>query len=236
MRKILQSVIALLFIVWGAYAHAQINKEESPDHMILKFSILSLHDFDNTFMFGLEVPFKDNRFTVQQDLGYGNTRFNFYRTSSDRDRILHNFKSVTSFKYYFARRPKVSYYFGLEYMFKRVSRSDMQWVNKDCVDWQCAYSEYMQVKLARFGYALRPKIGWQFYYRNRITIDLHAGIGGQKSVFKTLSPGLEGARYDKEVGLWSSNYYSNNNYTEILPSLTLGFNIGLTLGKFEKKD
>ncbi len=202
-------------------------------HLIIKYFPLSLYDVDNTFQFGVEMPIPKSRFSVQQEGGYGHSSTNlWYLVEGDRpDKDI--VKSRTQLRFYFYERSRVRSYVAGEYLFKRITNSDTQWVGKDCANGDCGYFEIQNVKFGRFVNAGHVKAGWQFYFPHRMTVDIFAGFGVRSVNVRTLTPGAERATLNDNLLFWGAGFNSTVPYTEVIPSLSLGFSIGFALGRFK---
>ena len=233
MRKYVFTFVLILCL---GRAYAQIDSNESKDHVIMKFLPLSLFDVDNTFQAGLEIPFRNRRFSVQQELGYGHSLFNVWYQGEQNHPNKNTIKSRTQFRVYFYERKQMRAYVAGEYLFKRVINKDNQWVGQDCIYGNCGYFESKSVRFGRFVNAGHMKAGWQFYFTNRITIDVYTGFGVRTIRGRTLTRNAENARLDDNWLIWQGGYRQNNgNYYQLFPSISPGFQIGFALGKFAAK-
>ncbi|CAG4995455.1 hypothetical protein DYBT9275_01642 [Dyadobacter sp. CECT 9275] len=231
MRKIVMFVLS--FCLLGT-AFAQINPEESRKHIILKVMPLGMFDVDNTFQLGAEIPFPDNRFTVQQEAGYGHSSFNIWYNDADSGGRpdKNTIKTRTQLRFYFYQKRFARSYVAGEYLFKRVVNKETRWVGTDCATTGgCSFFEYKEVRFGRFVNALHVKAGWQFYFANRMTMDLYTGLGLRKPTYRTLTPNAENLS-PRDNWLWWSGDWADGG--EVIPSLAFGFSIGVTLGKFNK--
>ena len=189
-----------------------------------------MFDFDNTVQIGAEIPLHDQRFTIQQDIGYGNANFNVWYSEGSERPNKYTIKSRTQFRFYFVERPRFRSYVAGEYLHKRVVRSEDRWAGRDCaVTGGCSFFEYARVQQGRFVKAFHAKVGWQFYFPNRTSLDIFAGMGMRQARVKTITPGFG------DVNLGSDFWWSNSNGVhQVIPSLAIGFHLGLALGKFDK--
>jgi len=216
------------------FSYAQIDPEESREHIILKWSPLSLFDIDNTFQAGVEIPLKNDRFTIQQDVGYGHSNFNVWYAQEEDRPDKTTIKSRTQLRYYFYEKRKFRSYVAGEYLFKRIVTRETQWVGMDCGGVNgCGYFENKDVKLGRFVSALHAKFGWQIYFSNRTSMDLFMGFGLRKARVKSLTPNAENVRFNNDWDWFRSN--RPGNY-QVIPSLAIGFHLGIALGKFRKTE
>ncbi|WP_221391346.1 DUF3575 domain-containing protein [Dyadobacter sp. NIV53] len=225
--------LLFIFLLVFHFSHAQIDPDESKNHIILKWSPLSLFDIDNTVQLGLEVPVND-KFTIQQDIGYGHSGFNVWYADYENRPDIGTIKSRTQLRYYFYAKPRFRSYLAGEYLFKRVVRQETKWVGMDCVDnGGCSYFSYKNVKQGKFVNALHAKIGWQFYFSNRTSLDLFVGFGLRKARIRTLTKGVGNVDFDNGWDWWIN---ANNNDPQIIPSVSTGFHLGFALGRFKKKE
>ena len=228
----LSIVVILLGLLIHQSSVAQIDLEQSRKHVILKWSPLSLYDFDNTFQLGVEVPLPDSRFTIQQDIGYGQANFNVWymgRNSNRPDKST--IKARTQFRFYFLERSRFRAYVAGEYLYKRVVNRKQDWIGRDCaVSGGCSFFENMYVRQGRFVNALHAKAGWHFYFSNRISLDVFTGFGLRRIEMRIITPGVQNINLDR--AWWLGNSAFNN--PEVIPSLAVGFHLGVALGKFDK--
>jgi hypothetical protein len=221
---------ACIFLLSSSVS-AQIDAESAKDHVIIKFSPLPLFDADNTVQFGVEVPFGKSGFSVQQDLGYGKSSFNIWYTDYSNPPDKEIFKSRTQLRYYYFDARRVRGYVGGEFLFKKVVYRDNQWVGMECGDFgTCSFFQNKDIKIGRYVAAGHVRMGWQFYFGSRMTMDLFTGFGLRNINVRAITPGLENARYSRPREMWSNTAPGSN---EVVPSLVLGFHFGIVLGKFE---
>ena len=227
-------VLLCIFLSGFQFAYAQIDPDESKKHIILKWSPLSMFDIDNTVQLGVEVPLRNDRFTIQQEAGYGHSSFNIWYSDFEHRPDIATIKSRTQLRYYFFGKPKFRSYIAGEYLFKRVLTQETQWVGMDCVtNGGCSYFTNKKVEQGRFVNAVHAKIGWQFYFSNRTSLDLFVGFGLRKARVKILTKGVENVDFDNGWDWWVNN---NNARSEVIPSVSTGFHLGFALGRFKKKE
>ncbi|KAA0988716.1 hypothetical protein [Dyadobacter aurulentus] len=221
----------LIFCLIHAGASGQVDAETAADHVIIKYSPLPMFDFDNTIQFGVEIPFGQSGVTLQQDLGYGRSTFNAWYTEQTNVPDKSTYKSRTTLRYYYFGKRRVRGYVAGEFMFKQVVYRENQWVGMDCSGFGgCGYFENKDIRIARIVGAGHAKMGWQFYFPSRLTMDLFAGLGMRSIKVRTLTPGLDNALIRGPDEFWAE---STPGTREIVPSLVLGFHLGFVLGKFE---
>ncbi|MCE7066168.1 DUF3575 domain-containing protein [Dyadobacter sp. CY326] len=207
----------------------QIDAETAQQHVIVKFAPLALFDFDNAVQFGVEVPLGTSGMSLQQDLGYGHSSFNmWYENESIRPR-KYTYKSRTQLRYYYMTRRRVKAYVAGEFMLKKVIYAENKWVGMDCLDGNCNYFENKFVKTGRTVGAGHVKLGWQFYFGNRMALDLFTGIGFRNISVKAITPGLDNANIPR-TDRWFE--YDRPGVNEIVPSIAMGVHFGIVLGKF----
>ena len=226
-------VLLCIFLSGFQFTYAQMDPDEFKKHIILKWSPLSMFDIDNTVQLGIEVPLRNDRFTIQQEAGYGHSSFNMWYSDFEHRPDIATIKSRTQLRYYFFEKPKFRSYVAGEYLFKRVLTQETQWVGMDCANTGgCSYFTYKKVEQGRFVNAVHAKIGWQFYFSNRTSLDLFVGFGLRKARVKTLTKGVGNVNFDNGWDWWVNN---NNARSEVIPSVSTGFHLGFALGRFEKK-
>ncbi|HEV7378562.1 MAG TPA: DUF3575 domain-containing protein [Dyadobacter sp.] len=229
MRIIL--VVAILGSLMSPPVSGQVDPEESRKHVILKWSPLSMYDIDNTVQFGVEVPLPDSRFTIQQEIGYGHGSFNLWYIGRENRPDKNTIKARTQLRFYFIERTRFRAYVAGEYLYKRVVNQKQDWTGRECtVPGGCSFFENMNVKQGRFVNAVHAKAGWHFYFSNRISLDLHTGMGFRQSKLRMITPGVQNRNLESD---W---LFGNTDFTsgDVIPSLSVGFQVGIALGKFQK--
>ncbi|NIJ54995.1 DUF3575 domain-containing protein [Dyadobacter arcticus] len=227
--------LLLILGVWLALGstnlQAQIDAFNAKSHVIIKYSPLPMFDLDNTIQFGVEVPLGKSGLTIQEDLGYGHSSFSmWYRETSDVPNKA-TFKSRTQLRYYYFDRRRVRGYVGGEFLYKKVVYRENEWVGMDCSGFGgCNYFEEKKYKVGRFIGAGHARLGWQFYFPSRMTMDLFTGLGWRKISVRTITPGLENTNITIPDEFWTN---ANPNTKDFVPSLVLGFHLGIVLGKFD---
>lgn len=228
-----RAIFWALFVSIGSAlpVFSQVDPQESQSHVLVKWSPLSMWDIDNTIMFGLEVPL-GKQISIQQDIGWGSSKFNvwYYDWSERPDKIT--YKSRTQFKYYFVQKPRWRSYIAGEFMYKKVIYEDNQWVGVGCEDGNCEYYTNKNIKQGRFVSAMHSKIGWQFYFSNRTTIDVFTGVGLRYIKSRMITQDVGNVGLGEDWFFWESNYPGGP--TQTVPSFQVGFQIGIALGKFNK--
>jgi hypothetical protein len=230
MRLFFTLLAGCCFLAFCSYG--QINAETAKEHVIIKFAPLALFDFDNTVQFGVEVPLGKSGMSLQQDLGYGHSSFNImYGTELDRPQ-KEIYKSRTQLRYYYMERRRVKAYVAGEVLLKKVIYAENKWVGMECDQpWgNCAFFENKYVKTGRTVGAAHAKLGWQFYFSNRMALDLFTGIGFRHISVKSITPGLDNAQVPRTNRWFESDIPGTS---EFIPSLAMGFHFGIVLGKFD---
>jgi len=218
-------------ILWlSGTVYAQERQSAIRKNVIIKFAPLALFDTDNTFQAGIEIPVRNTKFSIQQDFGYGHASFNIWYKDRDVRPEKTILKSRTQLRYYFYQKPALQMYVAGEYLYKRVIQFDNQWVGMECGSGGCNFFENKDVKLGRLVNAIHAKLGWQFYFTNRTTIDLFTGFGIRSRNLRILTPDVDQARFKDDFSFFTDN---TPNSTLILPSVAVGFHIGIILGKLK---
>jgi hypothetical protein len=222
------SILALCLLMYHS-GIAQVDPEESRKHVILKWSPLSMYDIDNTVQLGVEVPLSDSRFTIQQDVGYGHASFNVWYADRGSRPDRNTIKARTQFRYYYLERSKFRAYVAGEYLFKRVENRGVRWIGRDCaISGGCSFFENMPVSQGRFVNAVHAKAGWHFYFSNRTSLDVFTGLGFRQAKLRMLTPNVQNINLDNDWWIGNAGF----NDPEVIPSLSLGFHLGIALGKF----
>src|SRR5690606_41440045 len=74
MRNFYSFVYVLLFVslvLFTTPVKSQTLLEQNRDHVVLKWAPLSLFEYYNTFLLGVQIPLRNQRFTSHLVLGYG---------------------------------------------------------------------------------------------------------------------------------------------------------------------
>ncbi|WP_157488129.1 DUF3575 domain-containing protein [Dyadobacter crusticola] len=230
MRRITCTV--LLLLLGFSFSWAQIDAYNAAKHVIIKYSPAAMFDSDNTIQFGVEVPLGKSGISLQQDLGYGHSGFNLWYHDITNAPNKSTYKSRTHLRYYYFSKSRVRGYFAGEFLYKKVLYRDNQWVGMDCSSFgDCNYFENKDVTIGRIAAAGHARMGWQFYFPSRMTLDLFTGFGMRDIKVKALSPGLETARVRAPREIWSETT-PGTHY--VMPSLVLGFHLGVVLGKIRQ--
>ncbi|MCE6992772.1 DUF3575 domain-containing protein [Dyadobacter sp. CY323] len=223
--------LTLFILLIFSQVSAQIDAQTAGSHVILKYSPLPMFDVDNTFQLGVEVPLGNSGFSLQQDLGYGHSKFNIWYQEDSSPPNKDIYKSRTQLRYYFYERRRTKAYVAGEYLFKKVVYRENQWVGMDCSGFGgCGYFENRDVKIGRIVGAGHIRAGWQIYFANRMTLDFFGGFGMRRIKVNTLSSGLENASVRNPESFW---FNAANGADDFIPSLVLGVHFGLILGKLE---
>lgn len=221
--------VLFFLLITASLGSACAQKNEMKEHVILKFLPLGMFDLDNTFQLGVEVPIKNSRFSLQQEAGYGHSSFNIWPVERGNRPDNTTFKTRSQFRFYFFDKTKMRAYLAGEYLFKRVVHKDRQWVGQDCVNGACGYFENKDVRFGRFVNAGHVKFGWQFHFPKRMIFEVYTGFGLRHIEGRALTAGAENARL-RNQWWWLSQ---GTTFNETLPSLAVGFQLGLLLGKLK---
>lgn len=227
MRKSIVYFIVLLLTSSEIYAQVT-PVEETKDRVILKFAPLSFFDIDNTIQAGFEIPFSGNRFTINQEFGYGHSVFNPWYIELGDSPDKWTFRSRSQFRFYFHEWNFGRIYVAGEYMRKRVTAKEEMWVGVNCTgnNAGCDYFEFRDVTARKIVNALHTKIGWHFYFPNRVTLDLYVGGGLRMKTYKS-EPENNGRNVNFEDGRWFGEVFWDEDGP--YPSLALGFQLGIPL-------
>lgn len=228
MRKL--SLVVWLLISGGIDSFAQFDAGSAKDHVIVKYSPLPMFDFDNTVQFGVEIPLGKGNFTLQQDLGYGNSSFCMWYHDFNDPPTKDIYKGRTQLRWYYFEKRRVRGYVGPEFLFKKVVYRNNQWVGMDCSSGfgNCGYFENKALRVVKNVSAGHARFGWQFYFPGRITLDLFTGVGFRGSTTRSSIPRPENGRIYSIDDYWTN---VRPGTREFYPSLVFGFHIGMVLGR-----
>lgn len=198
---------------------------------IIKVAPLSLFDYDNTLQLGIEVPLSKttNRMSFQQEVGYGHGRFNIWSQGDDFLSNKQTWKFRSQLRFYLISKPIARMYLAGEYMFKNVRKWELREVSP-CTYGNCYPVVQQNVHFQKNVTALHVKLGWQFYFKNRTTLDLTTGFGLRSPKYRVLTPGVTvDPRYAFGDWWWTSG--GSEGEVTVDPSLAFGVQIGILLGK-----
>jgi hypothetical protein len=229
--------IIILIIISFQFTLAQ--EKVKPKSIILKTTPSYIFDFDNSFTIGVERFFGSNK-SGNFEIGYGNTNQNLLMgvqdwDRNDRYRNLNIFRSKIELKRYSNKNldflPKGSYssveLFG-KYLYKR----GFLQVNRNVVNFQPEYTEYVLSTQQRSVWGSHIKFGRQFYIfddnqnkKSRFMMDVYAGVG-----FRAINNRIDYPNRSETDQFWLDNIYFGKIYTDegklAVLSGTLGFKIG----------
>ncbi|GGM86472.1 hypothetical protein GCM10010967_18410 [Dyadobacter beijingensis] len=194
---------------------------------------MAMFDYDNTVQFGVEVPLGKGDVSIQQDLGFGHSSFNFGYQDRDWMPDKQTFKSRTHLQFYFVEKRRMRAYIGPEFLFKKVVYRENQWIGRDCTGGfgPCSFFQNQDVRVDRNVGALHARFGWQFVTPSRITIDLFTGLGFRYVFTTSHTPGVPDSEIRGIDDLWEN---ARPGKSDIMPSIVLGVHFGVILGKYRR--
>lgn len=200
--------------------------DDTRDKIVLKWAPLSMLDYYNTFQFGAEIPFRNPRFSLQQEFGYGHSRFNVWFAENEDVPNRHIFRSRSQFRYYFKEWNSFRLFAAAEFALRRSRTFNVKYIGTDC-DGGCSYFKETEYTTERLVNALHWKFGFQTWLSRRVSLDVYTGFGLRTVKSKSLTPGILPS-WDDDGGWWDE---PNAGFRDPLPSLAPGFQIGIHLGK-----
>lgn len=231
MIRILPTVFALIYPLYGALA--QFVVESAKRHVIIKYSPLPMYDFDNTIQFGVEIPLGKGDFSLQEDLGYGDSGFNLWFNEREDMPDKQIFKSRTHLRWYFVEKRRMRAYIGPEFLYKKVVYRENQWIGRDCEPGfgPCSFFENKNVRLDKNVGALHARFGWQFITPGRFVFDVFTGLGFRSIGVKSNTPGVSDSEIRSMNDFWDRIHPRE---PDVLASLVAGFHLGIVLGKYRR--
>ncbi|WP_247234230.1 DUF3575 domain-containing protein [Telluribacter sp. SYSU D00476] len=226
MKKLLLiGVVALWAGVSTGFAQRPDSLNRQP---IIKVTPLTLFDLDNTLQAGIEIPLPNPKYSVQQELGYGHSAFNFFPSEREDYPNKETWRFRTQLRMYYRQNRNGAGYFAAEYLFKKNSIREWRAQGMDCANpWQCAYFENRMVNLGRFLSAYHLKMGWQYILSPRMNLDFYWGLGLRSLTVRNLSVENETLFTDDEPVWFRPD--TPGRYGPA-PSLSVGFHLGWILG------
>ncbi len=218
-----------LFII-GSAVYGQDYAEMGKHQVVLKFAPLAMFDLDNTYSVAVEIPFSNPKFSVQQEIGYGHAATNIWYLYDDYKPRKYNIRAKSQFRYYYFEGRMVRGYLAGEYFFKRALKTEKEWIGQDCnLNGACNFLKQQDIKYAKVVHAFHPKLGWQFYFGSRFSLDVYTGFGFRFVDHKVLTKNvLENPRpFTGSIDWWGSWEPG----TQFYPSFSGGFQVGIRLGK-----
>lgn len=154
--------------------------------LIIKFSPLSAVDINATYQFAIEYPL-NRRWSVQQDIGYGNDRFSI-RTIQTPSRQENVWRLRSEVRRYFDLPSDPSHsttYLALEAFYKQVNYPTTENIGRECDRGNCAYFETVQYTFQKDVVGSHFKLGCHLPIEKRFLIDMYAGVGFRFIVVKS---------------------------------------------------
>lgn len=208
--------------------YAELGKKQ----VTLKFAPLAMFDIDNTYAFAVEVPLSNPKFSLQQELGYGHAATNLWYSLDNYKPRKYTIRLKAQFRYYYFERSIVRGYLGVEYFYKRTQSKEKRWVGQDCQSFgACSFSMEDNVSFVKQVHAIHPKVGWQFYFGPRFSLDLYTGFGARVIDNKVIS---ENKTINLSPHSGDINWFDSwQKGTHVYPSLSAGIQLGVRLGKIK---
>lgn len=229
MRNFYSFVYVLLFVslvFFTTPVKSQTLLEQNRDHVVLKWAPLSLFEYYNTFLLGVEIPFRNPRFTFQQELGYGHASMSIWFTEDEARPNRHVVRSNSQFRFYIKEWKSFRLFTAAEYFLRRSRTYAIEFDPHDC-EGGCADYSGAPYDTERIVNALHLKFGFQAWLSRRISLEVYTGYGYRTIKSRSLTPGVSPLWRNKERW-WDIPQAS---LREPLPSFAPGFQIGLLLGK-----
>ncbi len=230
-NKITGSAIAFFLAISNCLTlEAQTILDDTRDKVVLKWAPVPLFDYYNTMQLGVEIPFPDPRFSFQQELGYGHSSFNLWYAERDKVPDRHSFRSRTQLRYYLKEWNSFRIYLAGEYFIRNSRTRSSSYVGVNCEN-GCDYYKDTPYTTGRLAKAIHFKFGFQTWLSHRVSLDVYGGPGLRTIRSKSFTPGITG-HYDD--GPWWESHSTDPG--EPIPSVAMGFQLGIRLGKIKSSD
>ena len=227
----------LLWLLSGGPGYAQKPEGWVRRHPVfLKLSPLTLLDPNSTYQVAGEYLFSP-RWSVQQELGYGNGRI-LFQNNNQRGNGLWTpvgqgqevWRSRTEVRRYRNSGwdpDRGGRYLAAEVLLKRLNVPIEGNVGRECIGEDCAYFQRLRYRAGKDVYGFHLKIGKQIL-RNRWLFDSYFGLGLRQvyAAYRDL-PGDGRVAPGEQVFSVSLDSVPTDN---LRPSLTLGFKVGYAVG------
>lgn len=158
-------------------------------HLILKISPLTIFDIDNTFQIATEHNlFKNMRWTLSEELGYGAGSANVWAYNSNNDgygsnREVYRIK-VEARRYNLKKNQQMSGgYMAYELFYKQVNDIMKRTVGRECEGGRCNYFEDVNYSASKYVVGGTVKFGYQRFFRDenknntKFVFDFYVGLG-----------------------------------------------------------
>jgi len=209
------------------------SQDSSKVVLILKTMPTTMFDLDNTFTFGVEIPFK-KVFSFQQEIGWGNPNLNVWKRERQvyPDRV--NWRFRTQVRHYFHENKSHTgrLYWGAEYFRKDIFINQPRSTGRQCNAQTrvCAYFEDVNVETHRAIGGLHLKFGYQGKISNNVVLDFFMGFG-LRNINVSNDADIQDEDFFLGGGIIRLDFRPTNlgNYTT--PSIALGFSVGYEIKK-----
>ncbi len=209
---------------------AQTILDDTRNKVVLKWAPIPLFDYYNTLQLGVEVPFPDPRFSFQQELGYGHSSFNLWYAERGDIPDRHSFRSRTQLRDYLKEWNSFRIFVAGEYFVRNSRTYGYSYTGVNC-DNGCDYYKEVRHTTGRVAKAIHFKFGFQSWLSPRVSLDVYGGPGIRTIRSKSFTPGI--TDYHDDGPWWES---SNTDPGEPIPSIAMGFQLGIRLGKIKPSD
>lgn len=233
-KKLMKAIFIVLFIFMNTASDlfSQEIVAEDRTHLpkiIYKINPLSLFEFPQNLLIGVEKPLKKN-FSFVQEIGAGYTESKYMKS------ITH-LRGITEIRKYFPNMRKKrksglqNHYLALDFRYRYTWFTISQWAGYSCnSDSDCDYHKYVRFVIQNHRLSNHIKYGRQIKLPTRnLLLDYYVGIGWATVI------GIIPANYE-DFRIYNQNPRRSalllSNQQKISLSITLGIRLGYA--KFEK--
>lgn len=181
--------------------------------IIVKYSVLSLAELENTFQVGVEYLYRP-KIAFQQQFGY---TFN-----TPLDHNLWGIRSRSEMRFYYTKGDRAQAYVAPEILYKFLQQYGTRTFWRE----EGAYQQTIAFRANRNVIGFMPKIGLtNNIFENNFAVDFAFGIGVKATYYDSNVPG----NVVNENFFFTNEYFNNslrNSGFEVLPNLYIGLLLG----------
>ena len=197
-------------------AHAQ-NSEIKPSFspkIIVKYSLLSLVEPENTIQLGVEYLYRP-KIAFQQQLGY------IFNAPLDNQDIW-GIRSRSEMRFYYTKGDRAQGYVAPEVLYKFMQQYGTRTFWRE----EGAYQQRIDFRANRNVIGFMPKIGWtNNIFENTFALDFAFGIGVKATYYNSNVPG----NVVNENFFFTNEFFNSNlrnSGFEVLPNIYIGLLLG----------
>lgn len=123
-------------------------------------------------------------------------------------------------------------YFSIDLMYMEVYDPRSEWVDRDCADNDCGYTEQIEFTTIRRVFANHYKVGTQRNLSDNLVFDFYFGLGARLVFIRSPKLPSDAQHFDRFTSVASLINFNTNDATHlnsIYPSMVLGFKLGFMI-------